>query len=128
MEETRMANIIPHLSPNQIATIPSRAEQKVYTALQAQMPNDWLVVHSLEFIMTTSKYNSHGDREADFVIFAPKYGVLVVEVKGGGIEYDKRIDQWYSIDKNQCKNEIKNPLRQAKMQNLRYDLILNKIT
>jgi ATP:corrinoid adenosyltransferase len=114
MEETRMANIIPHLSPNQIAAIPSRAEQKVYTALQAQMPNDWLVVHSLEFIMATSKYNSHGDREADFVIFAPKYGVLVVEVKGGGIEYDKRIDQWYSIDKNQCKNEIKNPLRQAK--------------
>lgn len=109
-----MANIIPRLTPIQIDDIPSKAEQKVYKALQDQIPNDWLVIHSLEFIMATSKHNSHGDREADFVIFSPKYGVLVVEVKGGGIEYDKKIDQWYSIDRNQKKNEIKNPLRQAK--------------
>jgi len=114
MEEAVMANIIPQLTLNQINAIPSKAEQKVYTALQAQIPDDWLVVHSLEFIMTTSKHNSHGDREADFVLFSPKYGVLVVEVKGGGIEYDKKIDQWYSIDKNQNKHNIKNPLRQAK--------------
>ena len=109
-----MANIIPRLTLIQIDDIPSKAEQKVYKALQDQIPNDWLVIHSLEFIMATSKHNSHGDREADFVIFSPKYGVLVVEVKGGGIEYDKKIDQWYSIDRNQKKHEIKNPLRQAK--------------
>lgn len=109
-----MANIIPVLSEEQIEEIPSRAERKVYKALAEQLPKDCLVVHSLEFIKQTSRFKSHGDREADFVIFSPHYGVLVVEVKGGGIEYDKSINQWYSIDRNSNKYEIKNPIRQAK--------------
>ncbi len=109
-----MANIIPKLSDRQIADIPSSAEQKTYHSLAEQLSNDYLVVHSLEFIKQTSRFKSHGDREADFVIFSPQFGVLVVEVKGGGIEYDKSIDQWYSIDRNQNKHEIKNPVRQAK--------------
>jgi len=109
-----MANIIPVLSKVQIEQIPSRAEQKVYEALSEQLPNDCLIVHSLEFIKQTSKFKSHGDREADFVVFSPHYGVLVVEVKGGGIEYDKSINQWYSIDRKNNKHEIKNPVRQAK--------------
>ncbi len=114
MGKVLMANIIPQLTEEQIEKIPSRAEQKVYLALQDIIPSDWLVVHSLEFIKTTSKHKSHGDREADFVIFSPQYGVLVVEVKGGGIKYDKAIDKWYSIDRNENTHEIKNPIRQAK--------------
>jgi hypothetical protein len=109
-----MANIIPVLSDDQIKEIPSRAEQKVYKALVEQLPNDCLVVHSLEFIKQTSRFKSHGDREADFVIFSPQFGVLVVEVKGGGIKYDKSTSQWYSIDRNNKTHEIKNPVRQAK--------------
>jgi hypothetical protein len=114
MGEMLMANVFPVLSKEQIEEIPSRAEQKVYKALTEQLPNDCLVVHSLEFIKQTSRFKSHGDREADFVIFSPHYGVLVVEVKGGGIEYDKSINQWYSIDRNNNKHDIKNPVRQAK--------------
>lgn len=114
MGEMLMANIIPKLSDKQIADIPSRAEQKTYHSLAEQLSNDYLVVHSLEFIKQTSRFKSHGDREADFVIFSPQFGVLVVEVKGGGIEYDKSVEQWYSIDRNQNKHEIKNPVRQAK--------------
>ena len=109
-----MATIIPKLSESQISKIEPRSEQKVYKALYEQLPNDWLVVHSLEFVKQTSKYSSHGDREADFVVFAPAYGVLVIEVKGGGIEYDEQIKQWYSIDRYQNKHKIKNPLKQAK--------------
>ena len=109
-----MANIIPKLSDEQIGQISSNAEQKLYKALAKQLPNECLVVHSLEFIKKTSKANSHGDREADFVIFSPTLGVLVVEVKGGGIKYDKTIDQWYSIDRHNNEYEIKNPVRQAK--------------
>jgi DNA phosphorothioation-dependent restriction protein DptG len=109
-----MANIIPLLAEEQIIEIPSKAEQIVYRALAEQLSDKYLVVHSLEFIKQTSKFKSHGDREADFVIFSPIYGVLVVEVKGGGIEYDKSINQWYSIDRNGNKNKIKNPVRQAK--------------
>ncbi len=109
-----MATIIPKLTESQISKIEPRSEQKVYKALYEQLPNDWLVVHSLEFVKQTSKHSSHGDREADFVIFAPAYGVLVIEVKGGGIEYDEQIKQWYSIDRYQNKYKIKNPLKQAK--------------
>jgi hypothetical protein len=109
-----MANIIPRLSDQQIGDISSSAEQKLYKALAKQLPNDCLIVHSLEFIKKTSKSNSHGDREADFVIFSPSLGILVVEVKGGGIKYDKSIDQWYSIDRHGNTHEIKNPVRQAK--------------
>ncbi len=109
-----MANIIPKLTDVQISEIPSRAEQLVYRALREQIPDDWLVIHSLEFVTFHPKYESHADREADFVVFAPDYGVLVVEVKGGGIGYDKEIDHWYSIDRFQNEHTIKNPLRQAK--------------
>lgn len=109
-----MANIIPRLSDQQIGDISSSAEQKLYKALAKQLPNDCLIVHSLEFIKKTSKSNSHGDREADFVIFSPSLGILVVEVKGGGIKYDKSIEQWYSIDRHGNTHEIKNPVRQAK--------------
>jgi len=109
-----MVNIIPKLTDTQISEIEPKSEQKVYKALYEQLPNNWLVVHSLEFIKQTSKHKSHGDREADFVIFAPKYGVLVIEVKGGGIEYDNQINQWYSIDRYKNKHKIKNPLEQAK--------------
>jgi len=109
-----MANIIPKLTDTQISKIEPKSEQKVYKALYEQLPDSWLVVHSLEFVKKTSQYNSHGDREADFVIFAPEYGVLVIEVKGGGIECDGQTRQWYSIDRYQNKHEIKNPLGQAK--------------
>ncbi|RLA82890.1 MAG: hypothetical protein DRG78_05930 [Epsilonproteobacteria bacterium] len=109
-----MANIIPKLTDTQISRIEPKSEQIVYKALYEQLPNNWLIIHSLEFIKQTSKYNSHGDREADFVIFAPEYGVLVIEVKGGGIEYDEQIRQWYSIDRYKKRHEIKNPIGQAK--------------
>ena len=114
MGEILMANIIPALSDQQISEITSRAEQEVYKSLARKLSNDCLVIHSLEFIKQTSKFKSHGDREADFVIFSPRLGVLVVEVKGGGIEYDKSIRKWYSIDRNSRKYEIKNPAQQAK--------------
>lgn len=106
--------IYPCLSIKQISDIPSAAEQRVYKAIKDQLPSDWLVIHSLEFLKEYKKTNSHSDREADFVIFAPDLGILVIEVKGGGIEYDKRVDKWFSIDRHNQKHEIKNPSRQAK--------------
>ncbi len=109
-----MANIIPELSDSKIREIPSRAEQLVYKALKEQLPDDWLVIHSLELVTHNPKYKSHADREADFVIFAPDYGVLVVEVKGGGIEYDKTTNSWVSINRFGNSYDIKNPLRQSK--------------
>ena len=108
------AEIFPILSDSEIAEIPSVAEREVYRALRDQLPDSWLVIHSLEFIKEVKQTKKHSDREADFVIFAPDYGVLVVEVKGGGVEFDKKINKWFSIDRYREKHEIKNPIRQAK--------------
>lgn len=109
-----MANIIPKLTADQIKKIEPRSERKVYESLLEELPNNWLVIHSLEFIVTTTSSNSHGDREADFVVFAPEYGVLVIEVKGGGIKYDSKDNKWYSEDKYSNTHEIKDPVKQAK--------------
>ncbi|MBX3038563.1 MAG: NERD domain-containing protein [Anaerolineales bacterium] len=38
------------------------------------------------------------DGEADFVIAHPDYGVLVLEVKGGGVTYDAITGQWTTTD------------------------------
>jgi superfamily I DNA/RNA helicase len=108
------ASMIPELNDAEIENIPSKAEQTVYINLKAQLPKEWLVVHSLEFIKENQNSNRHSDREADFVVFAPEYGLLVVEVKGGGIEYDKKTDKWFSVDRNRIRHLIKNPIRQAK--------------
>jgi hypothetical protein len=53
-------------------------------------------------------------READFVIAHPEHGLLVVEVKGGGIERDGLSGAWRSIDRRGRTHEIKDPGEQAK--------------
>jgi hypothetical protein len=109
-----MTGIIPELSSDEIDLIPSKAERVVYRNLQDSLPNNWLVVHSLEFVKQNEFSKRNSDREADFVVFAPEFGILVVEVKGGGIRYDKRVDKWFSIDRQGLEHSIKNPIRQSK--------------
>jgi hypothetical protein len=49
--------------------------------------------------------------EADFVIIGPEIGLVVIEVKGGGISREG--DYWYTTDRNNIKHPIKNPILQA---------------
>ncbi len=54
---------------------------------------------------------SQADGEADFIIFDPRYGVLVIEVKDGNISYEG--GRWYSTTRDTHeKNEIE-PFRQS---------------
>jgi hypothetical protein len=52
-----------------------------------------------------------GDGEADFVAVHPSHGIIVIEVKGGGIEVDQ--GRWMSTDRNGVQHAIKNPFEQA---------------
>ena len=54
-----MAEVIPKLSEVQISKIEPKSEQKVYKSLIEQLPSDWLIIHSLEFVKKTSIYNSY---------------------------------------------------------------------
>lgn len=73
----------------------SEGEDRVYEALRNLLPSDYIVMHSLRWI---SSIGTRSQGEADFIVFHPKKGVLVVEVKSGIIEYFNR--QWYQTNRN----------------------------
>ncbi len=108
-----MARMLPDFTDEQIELIPSAAERLVYRTARQRLDDRHLVLHGVEWIVRTP----HGDvrdGEADFVICHPDKGVLVIEVKGGGIEYDPVTDKWYSVDRFKSRNEIDDPFWQAK--------------
>lgn len=84
------------------------SERRVATALRS-LPDDWIVLHHV--CWQSKRGGRQGDGEADFVLLHPKRGLLVLEVKGGGIEiHDGR---WSSINRRGERNDIKNPYEQA---------------
>lgn len=86
----------------------SNAELKVRRALE-QLPDSWSIVHGVAWQSTRN--GRPADGEADFVAIHPARGMLVIEVKGGGIDVDK--GRWTSTDRNGDVHAIKNPFEQA---------------
>lgn len=86
----------------------SRAEYRLFNKLQEAFYNDhtYIAFHSLN--LTHHETKRFG--EADFVLLC-KYGIFVLEVKGGGISY--REGNWYTINRNKQKFKIQDPFRQA---------------
>ena len=57
----------------------SYAEELLYRAFaEVEGRDDWIVIHSLEL----SKIKSKAQTEVDFIVIAPKRGIVVVECKG----------------------------------------------
>lgn len=86
----------------------SGAERKLYSAFEDQLPNDFVVFHSVCWQLRDTTTGVR-DGEADFVIAHPGHGILILEVKGGRIRYDGLAAQWYS---NQY--PIKDPFEQGR--------------
>lgn len=107
-----MARMIPSLSVQALAAVPSAAERTVYRATRDQLPDHVWVLHSLS-LHTQTRDQALRDLEADFVVFDRDQGLLVVEVKGGGVSFDPRTGEWHSIDRNGQRHEIKDPFAQA---------------
>lgn len=103
-----MAKMIPS---NEDDFNSSFGERQVFSALRDGLPNDYTVFHSFRW----NKRNQNGRiewGEADFTVFHPKYGFLVIEVKSGGIVLDN--GQWqYERSDNHERFEMKDPLEQA---------------
>ena len=98
----------------------SFGERQIYLALKDGLPDDYTVFHSYKWNQR-SRDNSIEWGEADFTVFHRKYGVLVIEVKSGGIILDD--GYWYSErTDNQQRNRMKmGPLDQA--NKTKYNLI-----
>ena len=102
-----MATIRPELTEERLELLPT-SEARFYLACRAQLPDRVLVYHS---VRTLNDRMVEG--EADFVLFDPDGGMLVIEVKGGGVSYDPLTGDWHSIDRHRIKHPIKDPVRQA---------------
>jgi len=124
-----MAKMIP---ANESDFNNSFGERKVYEALKSNLPQEYTVFHSFQWntprnasrnafrdasrnASRNSPSKSSGVEwgEADFVVFHPIYGILVIEVKSGGIALEDG-QWWYVRTDNQQRNLMKkDPLEQA---------------
>lgn len=108
-----MARIIPALDDAQLAELNSQAEARVYRHLRDDLPARVLVLHRVEWILRRPGHGAE-DGETDFLICDPDAGLLILEVKGGGIGFDPATDSWTSTDARGEIHAIKHPFRQAK--------------
>ena len=81
------------------------SEQIVFEAIRKGLSDEWRVFHSFDYV-TRDLNRKRWDGEIDFLLYHPKKGMLVIEVKGGAISY--RRGQWYQEDRPI------NPVEQAK--------------
>ncbi|MRW83751.1 AAA family ATPase [Pseudoduganella sp. FT26W] len=107
-----MARMIPLLDEERLRAMVSRAEARFYAVCRDQLPNDFLVIYSANWLYRDGRGRVN-EGEADFTLVSPTLGILAVEVKGGGVHFDPAVGAWHSIDRNGRSNPIKDPFRQA---------------
>ena len=95
----------------------SGGELRLWECLK-KLPDTYRVFHSLRWNQRLAR-NQYSNRiyldwrEADFTIFHPELGILVVEVKGGLISY-RRDTGWVQTNRRTGTEKIVDPLDQAK--------------
>jgi Nuclease-related domain/UvrD-like helicase C-terminal domain len=92
--------------------VESEAERRLFHIFRTEFSDDFAVLCGVRWL---ARERGHGarDGEADFVVAHPKHGVLVLEVKGGGIAKDAKTGRWKSIDRQGKEHEVKDPFQQA---------------
>lgn len=78
-----MAFMKPEINPDDI---PFHSERIVYRALEEQLPNDYVVLHSYPWLRP-DRDGALREGEADFIVLHQEFGLLVLEVKGGELRY-----------------------------------------
>ncbi len=84
------------------------SEEVVFKAFASGLPDDWLVIYSRRLLKLTNERSGAWQGEADFVIFHPRRGLVVLEVKGG-IEVGRDRNGWYSVDHPNLPSISSNP-------------------
>jgi hypothetical protein len=102
-----MAALFPAIPPD--APAPRCAEERFVRSLAA-LPDPWRVYRGLTWYDTSGGGVREG--EADVVLLHPEHGLLVLEVKGGGIAFDGDTGRWTSTNHAGC-HPIQNPFAQA---------------
>lgn len=108
-----MAKLIPNYDPSSIESAPERV---VAEALCAQLPKDVRIFHSYPWLRKERDLDKPWqgevirEGEADFVIVDPRFGFMVIEVKGGHMFYDPETRRWGRHGGNHA---VKDPFEQA---------------
>ncbi|RRK01047.1 DUF2075 domain-containing protein [Opitutaceae bacterium TAV4] len=105
--------MLPDYGPRLVQMVTSGGERKVYEALRTGLSHEFTVLHSVSWIARAPGDYAQ-DGEADFLLVHPRLGLLVIEVKGGGIAHDATTGAWTSQNREGHTNKIKNPFEQAK--------------
>lgn len=102
------ARLLPHIAVNEIA---HGSERAVARALLASLGDGWTVFHSYSWLRPTRSHKSTPLREgeADFVLIHPQHGLLIVEVKGGDVQYLPEEGLW-----KQNGSLLRDPFNQAR--------------
>ena len=88
----------------------SSAEDRLEAALREQLSEPYVVYRNVAWL-TKADADDPRDGEADLVVAHPELGIMVIEVKGGGI---RRIGgRWESQDRTGTAHRIKDPFAQA---------------
>lgn len=107
--------------PNQLQDVKvSSAEFDLYHQLRDQLPNSYIVFHSVAW-QAIGRNGRPQDGEADFVIAHPDNGILVIEVKGGSVRYHPQTKKWTSYSSSGRAYPVKDPFAQARVA--KYTLI-----
>lgn len=108
-----MAKMWPERLPLEVRNTPFRkAEISVFDALEGVLEDDFVVFYSRPWL-GEDRFGNERDGECDFLIAHPRFGILAIEVKGGGIAYDPSGSQWVSTDRDGIRHRIKDPVGQA---------------
>lgn len=83
-----MAKVYPSVAPDEIL---HGSERSLYVSLRDGLSDDFIVLHSFPWLRPTRE-QALREGEADFVILHPDKGMLVLEVKGGEVSFEK--GQW----------------------------------
>ncbi len=89
-----MARFIPPYDPKD--TSHPESEKTVYSALEYYLSDPWIVFPNFHFFYRDPQ-EKRWDNEADFLLFRPGLGILVLEVKGGAISY--REGTWFQEER-----------------------------
>lgn len=87
----------------------SSGEKKVFNYFKQNAPDNWYILHS--YRLPEHKRVVFG--EADFVVIAPPYGILILEIKSGGVGFDGT--NWQFINRNhEVTQKQRGPFEQAR--------------
>jgi len=94
--------------------VDSSAERKLYEYFEAQLPDTFIIMHSVKWLMRDRRHHDH-DGEIDFLIVHQELGLLVLEVKGGRIRVEGETGLWYTKDRFDQETQLDiNPFDQAR--------------